>query len=117
MPENDSSGRQELAIVVAVANSGPRGGKKRQLGFQTAKGDFSYSLPPIFSTRSRLGQTFQMVTGIKPSDFGGGDPLQLMLGRPCCLVLGPRLDGKGERVVSVLPPPSPQLEFAFDGTG
>lgn len=99
MRKINSSGRQELAIVVAVANSGPRGGKNLQLFFQTEKGNFNFSLPPTFSNRSKWGQIYQAA-----------------IGKQCRVVLAPRADGKGERVVAVVAPPSPQLEFAFDAT-
>ncbi|MDP7280259.1 MAG: hypothetical protein QGG39_10305 [Candidatus Poribacteria bacterium] len=91
MRKINSSGRQELAIVVAVANSGPRGGKNLQLFYQAA-------------------------IGIRPTDFSGADPLKSVVGKQCRVVLAPRADGKGERVVAVVAPPSPQLEFAFDAT-
>ena len=116
MRKIDSGGRQELAIVVAVANSGPRGGKNLQLFFQTEKGNFNLSLPPTFSNRSKWGRIYQAAIGIRPTDFSGADPLKSVVGKQCRVVLAPRADGKGERVVSVLPPPSPQLEFAFDAT-
>ena len=108
--------RHELATIDFVVTSGPLGGKNLQLGFQTAEGNFTLSFSPIFSTRSNLGKAFQTVTGIKPDDFGGGDPLPLMVGQPCRLVLEPRDNEKRQRSTAILPPPSPQLELRFEST-
>ena len=113
----DSNGRQELAIVVGVADSGPRGGKNLQLFFQTEKGNFNLSLPPTFSSRSKCGRIFQAVTGVRPTDCSRADPLKSVVGKQCRVVLAPRADGIGDRVVAVLPPPAPQLELVFEGVG
>ena len=103
-----------ISTITSAANSGPRGGKRIQLGFQTDDGQhISISLAPRFSNRSRWGKVFLAATHIKPSDFVGLDPLGLMVGKSCILVLA-QTDGGKWRVSQVLPGPSPQLDLGLE---
>ena len=106
-----------ISTITSAANSGPRGGKRIQLRFQTDDGQhIGISLAPRFSNRSSLGQAFLAATNIKPSDFGGLDPLALMVGKSCILLLA-QTDGGKWRVIQVLPLPSPQLELGLEEAG
>jgi len=63
-----------------------------------------------------LGKAFLAATNIKPSDFGGLDPLALMVGKICILVLA-QTDESKWRVIQILPLPSPQLELGLEEAG
>ena len=106
------------ATVIDVANCGPRGGKKFQLCFRSENDqNLTISLASPFSSRSAFGKAFQAVTGIKPHDFGGLDPLALMVGKQCHLLLGREADGGKWQITGVLPLPSLQLEFGLEEVG
>ena len=112
--DNYNDEQRVISTIASTANSGPRGGKRIQLGFQTDDGQhISISLAPCFSNRSRWGKVFLAATHIKPSDFVGLDPLGLMVGKSCILVLA-QTDGGKWRVSQVLPGPSPQLDLGLE---
>ena len=108
------SEQRVISTIASTANSGPRGGKRIQLRFQTDDGQhIGISLAPRFSNRSSLGQAFLAITNINPRDFVGLDPLGLMVGKGCILVLAQTNEGKW-RVIQILPLPSPQLELGLE---
>jgi len=111
---NHNEEQRAISTIASTANSGPKGGKRIQLRFQTGDGQYiGISLAPRFSNRSCLGKAFLAATNIKPSDFSGLDPLALMVGKSCTLVLA-QTDGGKCRVTQVLPLPSPQLQLGLE---
>ena len=111
------SEQRVISTIASAANSGPRGGKRIQLRFQTDDGQhIGISLAPRFSNRSSLGKAFLAITNINPRDIVGLDPLGLMVGKGCILVLAQTDEGKW-RVIQVLPLPSPQLELGLEEAG
>ncbi|MDP7000011.1 MAG: hypothetical protein QF569_28435 [Candidatus Poribacteria bacterium] len=111
---NNNETRQVLATITSASGADPQGSKRLRLGFQTDDGqEIGISLVPRFSNRSRWGKAFLAATHIKPSHFRGSDPLGLMVGKSCTLVLA-QTDGGKWRVSQVLPGPSPQLDLGLE---
>ena len=112
---DNSKAETVLATITSAANTGPRGGKRLRLGFQAEDSEhLTLSLAPRFSNRSGWGKSFLASTGIKPSDFGGLDPLALVVGKSCTLA---QTDEGKWRIIQVLPPPSPQLQLGLEEVG
>ena len=69
------------------------------------------SVKPVFSNRSAFGKAFIAMTGIKPSDFSGSDPVRIMTGQQCYLALQPLADENKQKITGIFPSLSPQLKI------
>ena len=113
MNKSDINSHKELASISRVNISQPNDNKKVRIEVSTDTGTYTLNYSYTFSDRSNLGRAFLFVTGIKPSDFSGADPLSLMLDQSCYLLLKPTKDGKSQKAIGLLSPPSPQIKIGF----
>ena len=115
---DDSEGVKSMTVTmhkasVASINPHPHKGKV-EIICQTSDGQpASTHIPFIFSNRSGYGKLFLILTGIKSSHFGAGDPIRVMLGKECLLQMRPRRRGPHE-IINFLPLPSGQYPIAWE---
>ena len=108
--------KEIISTINSVTHQGPRGGNSIRVGFCIdSYVQLTQSFSPRFSDRSKYGQVFTAVTGIKPSDYCGRDPLALMVGKKCKLVLE-KTQKDHLQIKQILPVPSLQLAINFESS-